>query len=134
MLSALLAKQTFHQVRIWFPHQKIVSKLFQNRIENQDFEPIYRTQVTTYFERILRQVTADNKADNITFFFSSNPNSQMSLWNNYKEYVNAIIQQNDAVEYEMEIGGRNCDIKFNFGGDTRNMHISFKKASAEVTV
>jgi hypothetical protein len=102
-------------------------------IENQNFEPIYRTQVTTYFERVLRQVTGDNKADNITFFFSSNPNSQMSFWNNRKEYVNAIIQPNDSVEFEMETNGRNCDIKFNFSGDTRNMKIGFTSASA-VTV
>jgi hypothetical protein len=100
-------------------------------MDNQDFEPIYRTQTTTYFERVLRQVTGDNKADNITFFFSSNPDSQMSVWNNKKEHVNAIIQQGDSVSYEMEAGGRNCDINFNFGGNTRNMQITFQKATAE---
>ena len=99
-------------------------------MEGQDFEPIYRTQTTTYFQRILRQVTGDNKADNIKYFFSANPESQMSLWNNQKEFVNAIIQQGDAVSYEMEPSGRNVDINFNFGGNTRNMQVTLNRASA----
>ncbi|MDR0490385.1 MAG: transcriptional regulator [Oscillospiraceae bacterium] len=99
-------------------------------MEGQEFEPIYRTQVTTYFQRILRQVTGDNKADNIKFFFSANPESQMSIWGNQKEFVNAIIQQGDTVTYEMETTGRNVDINFNFGGNTRNMQITLNRASA----
>ena len=101
-------------------------------MEGQDFEPIYRTQVTTYFQRILRQVTGDNKADNIKFFFSANPESQMSIWGNQKEFVNAIIQQGDTVTYEMETAGRNVDIFFNFGGNTRNMQITLNRGSATV--
>jgi hypothetical protein len=99
-------------------------------MEGQDFEPIYRTQVTTYFQRILRQVTGDNKADNIKFFFSANPESQMSLWGNQREFINAIIQQGDTVSYEMEPSGRNVDINFNFGGNTRNMQVTLNRASA----
>ena len=95
-----------------------------------EFEPIYRTQITTYFQRILRQATGDNKADNIKFFFSANPESQMSIWGNQKEFVNAIIQQGDTVTYEMETAGRNVDINFNFGGNTRNMQITLNRASA----
>jgi hypothetical protein len=99
-------------------------------MEGQAFEPIYRTQATTYFQRVLRQVTGDNKADNITFFFSSNPESQMSIWKSQREYVNAIIQPGDDVSFEMETNGRNCDINFNFGGNTRNMQITLNRASA----
>lgn len=99
-------------------------------MEGQDFEPVYRTQVTTYFQRVLRQVTGDNKADNITFFFSTNPASQMSIWNEQREFVNAIIQPGDTIGYEMEQAGRNCDINFNFGGNTRNMQITVNRASA----
>lgn len=99
-------------------------------MEGQEFEPIYRTQMTTYFERVLRQTTGDNKADNIKFFFSANPESQMSVWGNQKEYVNAILQQGDSVTYEMETGGRNVDINFSFGGNTRNMQITLNRASA----
>jgi hypothetical protein len=100
-------------------------------VEGQAFEPVYRTQMTTYFQRVLRQDTGDNKADNINYFFSNNPASQMSIWNSRKEYVNAIIQQGDEVTCEMEPNGRNCDIKFSFGGDTRNMQITLHRASAE---
>lgn len=99
-------------------------------MEGQEFEPIYRTQLTTYFQRVLRQATGDNKADNIVFFFSANPDSQMSAWNNKKGFVNAIIQQGDDVTYEMETTGRNCDINFSFGGNTRNMQISIDRSSA----
>ena len=99
-------------------------------MDGQEFEPIYRTQVTTYFQRILRQVTGDNKADNIKFFFSANPESQMSIWGNQKEFVNAIIQQGDTIDYEMEAAGRNVDINFSFGGNTRNMQITLNRASA----
>jgi hypothetical protein len=98
--------------------------------EGLEFEPIYRTQATTYFQRVLRQVTGDNKADNITFFFSSNPASQMSIWNSQKECVNAILPQGDSVTYEMETAGRNVDIHFSFGGNTRNMQITLNRASA----
>lgn len=99
-------------------------------MEGQEFEPIYRTQMTTYFERVLRQATVDNKADNIKFFFSANPESQMSVWGNQKELVNAIVQQGDTVTYEMETTGRNVDINFNFGGNTRNMQITLNRQSA----
>jgi hypothetical protein len=101
-------------------------------MEGMSFEPIYRTQMTTYFQRVLRQATGDNKADNITFFFSTNPDSQMSAWNRLKDrgYVNAIIQQGDEVTHEMETSGRNCDVNFNFGGNTRNMIITLNRASA----
>lgn len=99
-------------------------------MEGQTFEPICRTQVTSYFQRVLRQATADYKEDAITFFFSSNPDSQMSLWRNQQNYVNSIIQQGDLVSYEMEANGRACDINFSFGGNTRNMQITLNRASA----
>ena len=103
-------------------------------MEGQSFEPIYRSQIMTYFQRVLRQATGDNKADNIVFFFSANPESQMSAWNNQKDkkYVNAIIQQSDNIVYDMEKTGRNCDINFSFGGNTRNMQISLNHSSAAV--
>lgn len=57
------------------------------------FEPIFQTQVETYFDRVFRQATSDYKQDNIISFFSSNPSSQMSQWLNNKHWLNAIIQQ-----------------------------------------
>jgi hypothetical protein len=94
------------------------------------YEPIYRTQVTTYFQRVLQQVTGDNKADNITFFFSPNPSSQMSVWKGQKDFVNAIIKAEDTVTYQMEAAGRDCEITFSFGGNTRNMKITLQSYSA----
>ena len=37
------------------------------------FEPIYKTQVTTYIERVMRHGTGDFKEDSIVQFFSNNP-------------------------------------------------------------
>jgi len=54
----------------------------------------------------------------------------MSIWGKQKEFVNAIIQQGDTVTYEMETTGRNVDINFSFGGNTRNMQITLNRASA----
>lgn len=43
-----------------------------------EFEPIYKTLVVTYIERMLRFYSSDFKQDKIEKFFSSNPNSQKS--------------------------------------------------------
>lgn len=45
-----------------------------------EFEPIYKTLVVTYIERMLRFYSADFKQDKIEKFFSNNPNSQKSRW------------------------------------------------------
>ena len=47
--------------------------------DKSTYEPAYKTQVTTYIERILRHATGDFKQDNIVQFFSNNPKSQKSL-------------------------------------------------------
>jgi hypothetical protein len=91
------------------------------------FEPIYQTLVVTYFQRALRQMTGDNRADNIAFFFSSAPTSQMSQWLNEKEAINAVIQGADSITYDMEPGGRNCNIQFRFGGLTKKLSVTLNQ-------
>ena len=48
--------------------------------KGNEFEPIYKTLVVTYIERMLRFYSADFKQDKIEKFFSNNPNSQKSRW------------------------------------------------------
>ena len=49
------------------------------------FEPIYKTQVTNYIERVMRHGTGDFKEDSIVQFFSNNPSSQKSQWLSRRE-------------------------------------------------
>lgn len=96
------------------------------------FEPIFQTQVAAFFERTLRMLTGDNKMDNIKYFFSANPNSQVSKWLTRNEFVNAIIQLGDEVKYEMDAVGNNCDIQFTFNGVSKNMRVKLNRTTAAV--
>ena len=98
-----------------------------------NFEPIYQTQVATFFERTLRVLTGDNKMDNIKFFFSADPRSQISKWRKREEFVNAILQVGDEVSYEMDAIGNVCDIQFVFNGVSKNVQIKLNRATAEAT-
>ena len=101
--------------------------------DGQTFEPIYQTQVAAFFERTLRMLTGDNKMDNIKFFFSANPSSQLSKWLALNEYVNAVIQVGDQVNYEMDPGGNNCDIQFVFNGVSKNMRVKLNRSTAKAS-
>ena len=48
--------------------------------DGKSYEPIYKTQVTTYIQRVMRLATGDFKQENIVEFFSSKPTSQRSRW------------------------------------------------------
>jgi len=98
--------------------------------DGYNFEPIFQTQVAAYFERVLRQSTGDNKMDNIKFFFSANPSSQMSKWLTKNEFVNAVVQVGDEVSYEMDSIGNNCDIQFTFNGVSKNMRVKMNRSTA----
>jgi hypothetical protein len=108
----------------------IVYKARSLASDGYNFEPIFQTQVAAYFERILRQSTGDNKMDNIKFFFSANPSSQMSKWLGRAEFVNAVVQVGDNVRYEMDAVGNNCDITFTFNGVSKNMRVKLQRATA----
>ena len=68
----------------------------RNLLSNgNEFEPIYKTLVVTYIERMLRFYSGDFKQDKILKFFSSNPNSQKSRWDADRQHVNSILQDGD---------------------------------------
>lgn len=98
--------------------------------DGYSYEPIFQGIMATYFERILRQVTGDYKHDNVKFFFSANPDSQMSRWMAKKDAVNAIIQPGDEVTYELDESGDNCYIHFTFGGVQKNVRVRLQRATA----
>lgn len=98
--------------------------------ELSSYEPVYKTQVTTYIERILRYVTGDFKEDNIKEFFSPNPKSQKSRWLAKKECINAIITEGDSLEYVIDEGTGICELTISFNGSPRNLEVQINRLSS----
>jgi len=109
----------------------IVYKARSLASDGQNFEPIFQTQVAAYFERTLRMMTGDNKTENVKFFFSADPNSQMRLWEKRNEYINGIVQVGDRVTHEIDPIGGNCDIHFIFNGLNKNLRVKLNRSNAE---
>ena len=91
------------------------------------FEPIYKTQVTTYIERVLRHATSDYKQENIVQFFSNNPNSQKSRWLEKKNCVNAVLGAGDDVEYEIDEANGYCTLNITFNGNVKNLEVEINR-------
>lgn len=98
--------------------------------ELSSYEPVYKTQVTTYIERILRYVTGDFKEDNIKDFFSTNPKSQKSKWLAKKECINAIITEGDNLEYVIDEATGICELTISFNGSPRNLEVQINRLSS----
>jgi hypothetical protein len=93
------------------------------------FEPIYRTQVEIYFDRVFRQATGDYKQENIREFFSSNPKSQMHQWSEGKQYVNSIIQLGDEITHAIDEDSGDCEVRFEFSGESRNLRVHSQRGT-----
>jgi hypothetical protein len=109
----------------------IVYKARSLASDGQNFEPIFQTQVSAFFERTMRMMTGDNKMDNVKRFFSADPKSQMSLWRKREDYINAIVQAGDQVTYEIDPVGGNCDINFIFNGLSKNLRVKLNRSNAD---
>jgi hypothetical protein len=96
------------------------------------YESIYKTQVTTYIERILRHATGDFKADNIEFFFSGNPDSQKSKWLEKREKINGILHVGDDVNAKIDKENGICTLDITFNGDSRNLEVEVNRLTAAV--
>lgn len=98
---------------------------------NNDFEPIYKTLVTTYIERILRHASSDFKQDNIVAFFSNNPQSQKSKWMAQKEFNNAIIAASDDIDYSIDKEEGICNLDIIFNGNAKNLEVKIRRMTAK---
>lgn len=98
--------------------------------EHSTYEPVYKTQVTTYIERILRYVTGDFKEDNIKDFFSNHPQSQKSKWLAKKDCINAVITEGDSLEYSINDANGICELTISFNGSPRNLEVQINRLSA----
>lgn len=98
--------------------------------DKSTYEPVYKTQVTTYIERILRHTSSDFKQDNIVNFFSNNPSSQKSKWLALQDCVNAIISEGDNIEYKIDEAIGLCELSIFFNGSARNLEVQINRLSS----
>lgn len=101
------------------------------RDDNNSYEPVYKTQTTTYMKRVLRHDTEDFKEDAIIEFFSSNPASRKSKWLAKKDYINAILKQGDDITYEIDGKNGYCSLNISFGGNQRNLEVETNRMSSQ---
>ncbi|MED4354996.1 transcriptional regulator [Schinkia azotoformans] len=99
-------------------------------MEEDGFDSVFKTQVSTYIERMLRFQTGDFKYDNIVKFFSNNPSSQKSKWVMGKGFVNSIIQDGDDIGYLIDDKTNLCQIDLVFNGNVKNLEVMITKGSA----
>lgn len=98
-----------------------------------DFESIYKTLVSTYVERLLRFYSNDFKEDNIIKFFSNNPNSVKSNWIAHKDFVNAIIQDGDDINFNIDAQSGICNIDIAFNGTVKNLEVEITRSDATIS-
>ncbi len=92
-----------------------------------EFEPIYKTLVLTYIERMLRFYSGDFKQDKILQFFSNNPNSQKSRWDTSRQYVNSILQDGDELDFAIDEKNGLCNVLVTFSNTTRNLKVELTR-------
>lgn len=95
------------------------------------YEPIYKTQVTSYIERVLRHGTGDFKEDSIVTFFSNNPSSQKSKWLSKRECLNAILGKGDDIEYTIDEENGYCTLNITFNGNVKNLEVEINRLSSK---
>lgn len=98
-------------------------------IVDDAYDSIYKTMVSTYIERMLRYLSSDFKQENVSKFFSNNPNSQKSVWLADKNYVNAIMQAGDELDCIIDDVTNECNIRLGFNGNVKNLKVSVTKST-----
>ena len=91
-------------------------------MEENGFDSIYKTQVSTNIERILRFQSGDFKHENIVRFFSNNP----------RGYVNSIIHDGDGIGYIIDEKTSTCQIDLVFNGNVKNLEVMITKGTSAV--
>ncbi len=99
---------------------------------NNEFEPIYKTLVVTYIERMLRFYSGDFKQDKILKFFSSNPSSQKSRWDTDRQHVNAILQDVDELDFTIDEKNGICNVQVTFSNVTKNLKVQLTRKAGNI--
>ena len=71
------------------------------------------------------------KLDNIVQFFSNNPKSQKSLWLAKKDCVNAVLDEDDNLDYTIDDTTGICDLTIYFDGNARNLEVMISRVSSK---
>jgi len=101
--------------------------------QNDDgYDSIYKTLVSTYIERILRFQTNDFKQDKIVAFFSNSPNSQKTIWQKDNGFLNSIIKDGDDLNYTIDEMSNLCQIDLAFNGNVKNLEVTITKSTSTV--
>ncbi len=117
--NAILGTENVHNIMV-YKARNLMS-------DGKVYEQIYKTQVTTYIERMLRHATGDFKQENIVQFFSNNPSSQKSRWQEKRGCVNAVIGEGDDIEYEIDEANGYCVLNITFNGNVKNLEIEINR-------
>lgn len=64
-------------------------------------------------------------------FFSNNPKSQKSLWLAKKDYVNAVLEEGDSLDYAIDETSGICDLTISFNGNARNLEVMINRRSSK---
>lgn len=91
------------------------------------YEGIYKTQTTTYIERVLRYTTNDFKNDKLNHFFSNSPTSQKTLWIKESGEVNSILNKGDDISHLIDETNNTCQLNLSFAGEVKNLKIEINK-------
>ena len=96
-----------------------------------EFEPIYKTLVVTYIERMLRFYSNDFKQDKVLSFFSNNPSSQKSRWDNTRQYINSILQDGDELNVSIDEKYGICNVQVTFSNTTKNLKVELTRKAGQ---
>lgn len=99
--------------------------------DGKSYEPIYKTQVTSYIERVMRHATGDFKQESIAEFFSNKPTSQKNRWMEKKDCVNAILGGGDDIRYTVDQASGYCTLDILFNGNVKNLEVEINKLTNE---
>ena len=91
------------------------------------YESLYKTLTTTFIERTLRFVTTDFKEDKLNMFFSTNPESQRSIWTKDLKFVNGIMQKGDDITHTIDEENGICQLNITFAGNVKNLQVEINK-------
>ena len=99
--------------------------------DGKSYEPIYKTQVTSYIERVMRHATGDFKQESIAEFFSNKPTSQKNRWMEKKDCVNAILGGGDDIRYTVDQASGYCTLDILFNGNVKNLEVEINRLTNE---
>jgi hypothetical protein len=94
------------------------------------YEPLYKTMISTFVERTLRFETSDFKQDKIVKFFSNHPESQKRKWTEASGFVNSIIQFGDDLNFSIDPAENVCHVDLLFNGNVKNLEIAITKSTS----